>query len=427
MITFHPVYIDEVLTWKNPLYVGHFFKLNGMWWAKRKQRQGLIISIATAWYRLYNQNPSAPAFVEEEVFITSLTKQVTDAKVILETFFTIKRLGFSFGVEKSATIISPKKLNERMLEAIDKIINDIKFDPGSKPTSDNLEISYVTVEPHVATSIRNRLQNEGRQDLLPPVNWILQQDGKIPFYFKPSGNLKQRDTSVWPIKAIENWPGWLRTALFGAVVDIENAFTQFIVKKLEMKYAKNTKRLEMLYPILLESVRDKKKFRESICVDILKLPIDDDTISMVKKLIMSLANGSNISGGIMSCDSSRSQAAALVKEAAPHLLHSELVEAGEKLYKIARQFKSARKDLCFYLLKKPATAANQKIIFTQYFEWERQSRYAMWEALGRTGLHLHDGLDGINVDGRTRQELLDLVADKTSISVSIDFPNEQVM
>ena len=68
MITFHPVYIDEILTFKHPLYVGHFFKLEGMWWKKRKQRQGLIISIATAWYRLYNQNRLMPAFVEEEVF-----------------------------------------------------------------------------------------------------------------------------------------------------------------------------------------------------------------------------------------------------------------------------------------------------------------------------------------------------------------------
>lgn len=420
MLTFHPVYIDEILTHRNPLYIGHFFNIEGMWWSKRKQRQGLIISIASAWYRLYKQNPGAPAFVEEEVFITSLTKQVTDAKVILESFFTIKRLGFNFGDSKGATIITPKKLGKKMFSAVEAIINRVKFEPGSKPKSNKLEISLVTIQPSLKSAIRQKLKDTDRDDLIPPVNWLLEQTDAIPFYYIRSGSLQQRDTSIWPIKAIENWPGWLRTILFGPVVDIENAFSQFIVKKLQLKYACDLDRMEMLYPLLLDSIRNKVKFRENICVNILKLPNNDESISVVKKLVMALANGSNISPSLITCDGGQSQAVDIVKRASPHLLSSELLDAGTYLQKIARQFKAAKKDLCFYLLKKQPTAANQKLIFSKYFEWERQSRYAIWEITGRTGLHLHDGLDGINMGGRTKEEFLDLVLSSTNVSVSVD-------
>ena len=130
MITFHPVEIDSDLDRNNPLYVGNFFKLKGMWWKKRKQRQGLILSIASAWYRLMKSNPSAPGFINEEVLITSLTKQVGDARAILEHFFDITRIGFNFGDgNKSPTLISPKKLDKDIVRVIRDIIDTVRFAP----------------------------------------------------------------------------------------------------------------------------------------------------------------------------------------------------------------------------------------------------------------------------------------------------------
>ena len=225
MLTFHAVEIDGDLTRDNPLFVGNFFDLKGMWWKKRKQRQGLILSMATAWYRLMKRNPSAPGFINEEVFVTSLTKQVKDAKVILERFFDITRIGFNFNDgNKSPTLISPKKLSKDMHCAIERIINEVQFAPGPPPSNKNLVKSNVFVEQNVGAFIRQKLKEEDREDLLPPVNWILKQPNPITFFYEPAGTLLQRDKSVWPIKSIEGWPGWLRTQLFGTVIDIENAY-----------------------------------------------------------------------------------------------------------------------------------------------------------------------------------------------------------
>lgn len=399
MLTFHSVEIEQDLSRNNPLYVGNFFSLKGMWWKKRKQRQGLILSVAVAWFRLIRQNPNAPGFLKEEVLLTNLTRQVKDAKIILEAFFNITRIGFNFNDgNKGPTLISPRQLNKKMFSAIEDIIMEVKFAPGLPPSGKKLVQSEVKVQPFIKSYVIKRLTDDCREDLIPAVSWILKQDNPITFYFQPAGNLAQRDTSVWPIKAIETWPGWLRTTLFGTVIDIENSYCQFIVSKLEEKYADNIKFFETHYADILEADRNKQKYRESLCKDILKLEINDTNISVVKKLVMALANGSNASPALMINGATRSEAVRIVLEAAPHLLPSDLIFAGKRLNKIAKQFKSAKRDLCIYLLKSKPTRINQKKIFQLYFEWERQARYKIWDLTGFTGLALHDGLDGILVD-----------------------------
>ena len=421
MLVFHPVEVEQDLNRDNPLFVGNFFNLDGMWWRKRKQRQGLILSMAVAWYRLTKRNSTAPGFIGEEVLITSLTKQVKDAKVILEKFFTINQIGYNFGNgNKQATQISPKRLSGKMMAAIINIIDEVQFAPGLPPLKKDLTVSTVKIQPGIAVSVIRKLEDEEREDLIPAVRWLLKQDTH-KFYYERAGTLLARDKSVWPIKAIEMWPGWLRTMLFGRVIDIENAYCQFIIKTIAPKYKGNQAKMTMKYPDLVRLDTDKTNYRIELCRD-LKLEPTEDNISLVKRLIMSLANGSNATPTLMTNGSGRSEAVRIVHEMNPDLLPSDLIVIGNKLSSIAKQFKSVKKDLCLHVLKIKPSRENQKKIFKMYFDWERQSRYAIWNATGQTGLMLHDGIDGTSND-MDESELIELIEKQTSIRVSVDTPD----
>lgn len=418
MLSVYPVDVSRELDRSNPLFVGHFFPLQGMWWRKRKQRQGLIISMALAWSRLVKKNKSNPGFIEEEILITHLTKQVKDARVILEHFFTVKRIGFNYGdSKKSPTIIAPKRLNKKTRDAIESIINEVHFDPGLPPKG-NYTVSKVFIRKPNRSEVIARLTETQRDDLIPPVSWLLDQTSPLEFYFEAAGNLKARDKSVWPIRSVELWPSWLRSELFGTVVDLENAYNQFLMSKLREKYKDNHIKLEMRYPDLLLAYTDKQLFRETLCTDFLRLPVDDDGLSVIKKLLMSLANGSNVTPGLLASASSRSEAVRIILENCPHLSPTELIAAGRRLSSIAKQFAAAKRELCLYLLKQRPTRQNQKQIFKLYFEWEREARYKIWKLANWTGLALHDGLDGIMVD--SPQTFAQEVLDKTGLRVTVD-------
>jgi hypothetical protein len=399
MIYFHPVLTTVEIDHKHPLHVSKFFDLTRMWWSKRKERQAMVLSIAVAWYNTTQRYRKAPGFIEEEVLLTSLTSKVKDAKHILTKFFIIKRTGYNFNDgNKSPTIVSPRKLPQKMVDAIEGIIKDVCFYPGIEPLSTKLTKSKVKVRKHRWYYIHERLISESREDLMPAVKWLCEQNDPIYFYFQPSGKLQARDTSVWPIKSIETWPGWLRRELFGSVVDIENAYCQFLVNHLYKKYTDNENRLKLKYPDILRADQDKQNFREELCRDVLRLPVTVENISIVKRLIMALANGSNATPALMVNGSGRSEAVRIVLQANPNLKPSDLLEIGKRLSFIAKQFRAAKKDICMFVLGLKPTARNLKKVFELYFEWERDARYKMWEMTGFTGLALHDGLDGILID-----------------------------
>ena len=418
MLAIYPVDLSRELDRSNPLYVGNFFPLQGMWWRKRKQRQGLIISVALAWNRLVKKNKHNPGFIEQEFLITSLTKQVKDARIILDHFFSIKRIGFNYGDSKrSPSIITPKKLHKKMHNAINEIVTEVYFDPGLPPKG-KYTVSKVIIQPVNFKTVIAKLSELKRDDLIPQVKWLREQNSPLDFYFEPSGNLKARDKSIWPIRGIERWPGWLRSELFGTVVDLENAYIQFIISKLRQKYKDDEYKLSMRYPDLLLAYTNKQQFRETLCADYLRLPVDDDGISIIKKLLMSLANGSNVTPGLLTAASSRSEAVRIIQENCPHLCPIELIAVGRKLSYIAKQFAAAKRELCLYLLKQRPTRHNQKQIFKLYFEWEREARYKIWNLANYTGLALHDGLDGIIVD--SPQTFAQEVLDKTGLRVTVD-------
>ena len=123
----------------------------------------------------------------------------------------------------------------------------------------------------------------------------------------------------------------------------------------------------------------------------------------------------------MTNGSGRSEAVRIVREMNPDLLPSELLTVGDKLSRIAKQFKNAKRELCISVLKIQPSRENQKKIFKMYFDWERDSRYKIWEAAGGMGLMLHDGIDGA-VNDMSDTDLADYIAQKTSIKVSVDSP-----
>lgn len=425
MLFFHTVDAQVELTRDDPLYVGHFFSLPGMWWTTRKKRQQMIISVAVAWYKLVKKQLKTPGMIEEELMLTGLTKEVRDAKLIIEKFFTITRIGFNMrdGENHSPTLVSPKRLGHQYVESIERISSHIVFNPGSPPTSKAFTQSQVQVRKNAESIVRIKLKDADREDLLPAVDWLYKQEGEITFYYRPAGKLQARDTSVWPIRAIETWPGWLRTELFGATVDIENAFCQFILYHLEKKHEHNMKLLQLKYPDVLRAAYDKKNFRDDLCLNVLHKPPTEENIKTVKKLIMALANGSNASAKLMVGNGRVPEAVQIVKQAALDIPTSKLMESGDRLQSIAKQFRAAKRELCLLLLGEKPTRKNQKRIFQMYFEWEKESRYKIWDAIGRTGLHLHDGLDGIITD-LTEEELVELVKNKTNIRISADVPLE---
>jgi len=423
MLFFHTVESDVEIRRDNPLYVGHFFDLQGMWWTNRKKRQKMIISVAFAWYKLVKKQFKTPGMINEELMMTGLTREVRDAKQIIEHFFTITRVGFNLkdGVNHSPTLVTPKRLPWKYAEAIEEICTRITFNPGLPPTNKNLIQTNVIVRKESEALIRVRVKQEERNELIPALDWLFKQEGPITFYYRPAGKLQARDTSVWPIKAIETWPGWLRTELFGATIDIENAFCQFLLDHLERKHIDNMDLLRLKYPDLLRAAYDKQKFREELCLEILHRPPTDDNISVVKKLIMALANGSNASPQLMVTEGRIPEAVQIVKQAAPDATPTQLMRSGERLQAIAKQFRSAKRELCILLLNSKPTREAQKQIFQLYFQWEREARYKIWEAVGNSGLMIHDALDGI-ITNLNEQELVELVKMKTNIRVSADVP-----
>jgi hypothetical protein len=257
--------------------------------------------------------------------------------------------------------------------------------------------------------------------LAPAVEWLYSQEGQINFYYERSGKLQARDKSVWPIKSVETWPGWLRTELFGRVVDIENSYCQFLMSCLETKYSEDAHLVALKYPDIVKSVYDKVNFRNYICVDILKLDATDENIKVVKRLIMSLANGSNVTPQLLASRSERSEAVKIIVDSKCNLSPSEVIYAGKKLSFIAKQFRAAKKDICINVLNKKPSAKNVKRVFQMYFEWERDQRYKIWNIIGNTGLMLHDGIDGIESDLSDRA-LERVISEKVRVKVSVESP-----
>lgn len=379
----------------HPLHWSRFWPdLQRLHRSRIEARQDLVLWIANLYHGAIRCGKPF-GFCSIQLRLMDLREQVRDYRPALEHFFEVKQLGFYFDDEHTElSTLTPKRLSANELGLVDETAGSLRYEPP--PTPDDSVISKVYLRQGLnRNELVERCLTTGRPEIVPQLNWLLEQPSELNFHFVPSGKLKLRDTSIWPISGVETWPSWLRETLFGPGIDLDSAYVQFLLHYLKEVYADRPRILQELYPDLLRLLHDKEAFREELCTQVLQRPYNDRYRSVIKQVIMSIANGSRISHGLLTNGGGFSLTAQLILEAAPEANITELITIGNRLQSIAKQFTSARKIACIHVLKRAPSRKNVKEVFQSYFAWERVARYALWEEVGRHGIMVHDGLDGV--------------------------------
>ena len=373
----------------DPLHVGNFYRKERLHREAMQERQDLILYLA----KLHAQaslKGRPRAFNTIRLRLTSLREWVYDYRPALDYFFEVQQLGYNLGDDNNeVSVLVPKDLG--LHTHVQTQDFQLEYEPPSRPEGGVISKVYVRGG---GRGIIARLTLENRFDLIEAVKWILKHE-ELNFIFRPAGKLQQRDTSVWPVAAVETWPAWLREALFGPGIDIDSAYTQYLVQHLQGIYAGRPELLRTLFPDLMALLNDKQRWRRELCQDTLGLEWSDENHSLVKTICMSLANGSRISPAILEGSQNFSITAQIIVKAAGDVTPHQLDRAGRRLQSISRQYARAKKDVCALNLGLNPTLKNQKRVFGSYFEWEREARYSIWEAIDRHGIMVHDGIDGV--------------------------------
>lgn len=377
----------------DPLHVDNFYPDKLRVHARsRNKRQDVILYLANL-HSVAVRSGMPLGMIHIPMRLMSLRDWCQDYHVVLNTFFTVLQRGYNLGDgNHEISTLVPKRLTLGSARLASRDASSLVFDPDQAP--DSSVVSKVYVRQDKSEAILKRLSDTQRLDLHSPVEWLLERP-EVNFHFERSGKLQQRDTSVWPIRGIETWPSWLREALFGPGIDIDSAYTQFLVAHLRDVMSDQQSLMHMLYPDLLRSLTDKKAWREELCRDVLGMPITDENIGTVKRLCMSLANGSRISPAILIGSRAFSITADIVIACTEDVSVVNLLRIGKRLGDIGKQYVMARKAICAHHLRRNPSRVNQKLVFSSYFEWERAARYMIWEEVGRHGVMVHDGIDGI--------------------------------
>jgi len=383
----YKVRTKEALPPSHPLHVSRFYGRERLHRKKMQDRQDLILYLASlhsnavrACARLHQPR----GFCTVKLRLTTLREWVYDFQPALDYFFEVKQLGYNFGEEANeVSTLIPRYID--IPELGQKLAGYLVPD---RPEGTQ---SKVYIQQQHAESIRTRLMDEGRYDLLPPVEWLLERP-EVNFIFDRSGRLRQRDTSIWPVQAVETWPSWLREQLFGPGIDIEAAYTQYLLGHLRKQCSPEM--LQLIYPDLLRSIEDKAAWRRELA-ELMGVGTDDEGISLVKRVCMSLANGSRISPAILTGGGGFSVTADIIVQNAEDLSLERLNRIGSRLQYISTQYSNAKRSVCISVFRTNPSRANQRRVFASYFEWEREARYRIWEACDHHGIMVHDGIDGI--------------------------------
>lgn len=379
--------------WSDALHVSKFYpdKLRTHK-ATMAKRQDLILFLANLHSTATNSGMPL-GMIEIPMRLMSLRDWVQDYRIVLDHFFYVKQLGYNFGEgnHELSTLI-PKPLVNHVVRAASKAAVSLKYVLPPRPEHGTISKVYVDISK--TNQILRRLADTCRLDLHAPVQYLLSMP-EHNFHFSPAGKLQKRDSSIWPVPAVETWPSWLREELFGPGIDIDSAYTQFLIDRIKDATKNQPNLLTMMYPDLIRSLEDKKAWRSELCTEVLGLQATDENLDKVKKLCMGLANGSKISPAILTGCRAFSVTAELVFSTVQDVSIENLTRIGKRLSRISGQYAHARRTICSWTLGTNPTRKNQKKVFSSYFEWEREARYAIWEACGRHGIMVHDGIDGI--------------------------------
>jgi hypothetical protein len=386
---------ENQLAPSHPLHWTRFWPdLQRLHRSRTEARQDLVLWLSSV-YAAAVKGRSPRGFCEVKIRLMDLRAWVRDYKPALEHFFVIKERGFYIDEENfEISTLIPKVLPPEELKVLQTTSDTLRYVPP--PLPDGTVISKVMLRPGLdRTKLLRSVVERGRPELVHPLSWLLANGPELNFHFAPSGKLKQRDTSVWPISGIETWPSWLREELFGSGIDLDSAYVQFLVQTIEREFKDRPGAMETMFPALLSLLNDKENFRRDLCEHVLKLPYTSENRSLIKRIIMSLANGSKISPSLLTNGAGFSLTAELIVHELPEAGAFELTQIGAQLQKLADQFRNAKRLACVLLLKTAPNRENVRRIFSSYFAWERQARYALWEAIDRHGIMVHDGIDGV--------------------------------
>jgi hypothetical protein len=392
----------EIILPNHPLHWSKFWPdLQRVHRSRAEARQDLVLWIANLYHGAIRSGRPF-GFCAIQVRLMDLRELVRDYRPALEHFFEIRQLGFHFNEDHmELSTLVPKKLRAQDLSILEETAEDLRYSPPALPSTSIISKVYLRTGLDREALVKKLLET-GRPEIIPQLTWLLKQPPELNFHFVPSGRLKLRDTSIWPISGIETWPSWIREELFGIGIDLDSAYVQFLLVELRSAFAGRTELLQTLFPDLIRLLEDKEAFRKELCTQVLHQPYDEKHKSLIKQIIMSLANGSRISPALLTNGSGFSLTADLINEASPDASTLDLTLIGERLHRIAQQFASAKKFACMTLLKKAPNRANVKKVFSSYFSWERAARYALWEEVGRHGIMVHDGLDGVPAEHLAR-------------------------
>lgn len=391
---------NKTLAPDHPLHWSHFWpNLQRNHAGKNAARQDLVLWLASLHQgAVSSKNPHG--FCEFQLELCKLREWVRDYRPAFDYFFYVKQLGFNLDEDnREISTVVPKRLTVDITAQIKPVTLELKYTPP--PLPENSVISKVYLQDGLdEEELVTKVIDCGRPELVPPLRWLFRQNPELNFHFAPSGRLKLRDTCVWPISGFETWPSWLRETLFGPGIDLDSAYVQFLLQHLKQNFTPSM--MSTLFPDLLRLLDDKEAFRKELCEQVLQRPFTDTNRNVIKGVIMSIANGSKISSALLLSKSGFSSTAKLINSAIPDAKDTELIVIGDRLKRIADQFSSARKHVSIFALGKTPSRKTTKEIFCSYFEWERNARYAIWEAINRHGIMVHDGIDGVPLQYRAK-------------------------
>lgn len=333
----------------------------------RKKQE--LVQLLCFYYDVAQQRKQKFGSAEFQISLLSLRSLVRDYQPAFNFFFEVVKKGYRFSSdEKELTTVVPKKLDF-------EIENNYKFEPEEMPNGGVISKVNILQDPNLVRDVIKA----GLFQLIPKIEFLQSCANPINFVFMPAGELGLRDTSVWPIPAIETWPSWVRTRLFGHGIDIKSAYVQFVVEAISQNYEIRSRLLFDKIFVLWENPSSIRRQISTI------LGVDYEQHKKdIKGLLMAVAMGSKVSPTIVFHDVSYSRCSTLINRIQPNITEQQANQICDLLTPLTMQFKFAKKTL--------------PIDMGKYFSWERERRYLLWELVGRHGIMMHDGIDGIPIE-----------------------------